>query len=189
MTQPPKRRLLQFSLRGLVVFCAVACVWIGIWINRAREQREVVQWIEKQGGNVIYENETKGVFPLATQSTISYIPLPRVWKSWLGKDLEWDVVYVDLTGTEVSDLFPLKTLDNLQALHLESTKVTDLSPIRNLNALILLNIQLTNVTDIQTIKKLKNLEYLFLYETNLTQSQLGEIKEGLPHCKVKYNFE
>lgn len=61
MTDEPKRKRkwLQFSLRGFVFFCAVVCIWLGLWINAAREQAKVVEWVRENGGRVLYENEKK----------------------------------------------------------------------------------------------------------------------------------
>src|SRR6185312_3759623 len=51
------RRYLTFSLRSLFVVTTALAVWLGIVVNRAREQREAVKAIEAVGGYVVYDWE------------------------------------------------------------------------------------------------------------------------------------
>ena len=51
------RRYLTFSLRALFVLTTALAVWLGIVVNRAREQREAVKAIEALGGTVTYDWE------------------------------------------------------------------------------------------------------------------------------------
>ena len=48
-------RWLQFSLRGLLALLTVFAIWLGVAVNRAREQREAVRAIEAKGGTVQYD--------------------------------------------------------------------------------------------------------------------------------------
>jgi len=50
-----RRRYLTFSLRTLFVLLTVLAVWLGVVVNRAREQREAVKAIEALGGFVFYD--------------------------------------------------------------------------------------------------------------------------------------
>ena len=171
------KRLLQFSLRGLVIFCAVASVWIGIWINRAREQREVVEWVEANGGEVWYENEhnpheefiasTKNT-QLRTLMTWRYIPIPKSWTFKLRNDLEWDVSLVELSLSKVTDLTPINRLPNLEMLALGNRKDLDLSVLKenvNLKALFLHG---SSVTDFNPIGNLTSVQILDLTESNVS---------------------
>ena len=49
------RRLVQFSLRGLLVLVAICSVWLGIAFHRAREQARAVAAIKSSGGYVFYD--------------------------------------------------------------------------------------------------------------------------------------
>ena len=49
------RRYLSFSLRTLFILLTASAVWLGIVVNRAREQREAVKAIEALGGTVFYD--------------------------------------------------------------------------------------------------------------------------------------
>lgn len=48
-------RWLSFSLRTLFVLVTVAAIWLGVVVNRAREQREAVKAIEAMGGSIRYD--------------------------------------------------------------------------------------------------------------------------------------
>jgi hypothetical protein len=46
----PRRRYLTFSLRTLFVLTTAFAIWLGVVVNRAREQREAIKAIEALGG-------------------------------------------------------------------------------------------------------------------------------------------
>ena len=51
------RRWFQFSLRSFFVVMTCLAVWLGIIVNRAREQQEAVKAIEALGGSVRYDRQ------------------------------------------------------------------------------------------------------------------------------------
>ncbi len=51
----PNRRYLTFNLRTLLILLTGSAVWLGITVDRAREQREAVEAIESLGGYVVYD--------------------------------------------------------------------------------------------------------------------------------------
>lgn len=55
------RRWLQYSLRSFLVLLTALAVWLGVVVNRAREQREAVKAIEAAGGTVTYDFQITGV--------------------------------------------------------------------------------------------------------------------------------
>jgi hypothetical protein len=175
----PKRRLLQFSLRGLVIFCAIACVWIGIWINRAREQRKTVAWVEANGGEVMYENEFDETGTYITteddRQSWKYVPVSPEWKSWLGKDFEWNVVGIDFGGLEISDFFKLRDLEYLTHLRLLDTQVADFSSVSVLKDLKYLSMSGPQTKDLSSLKHLTNLTELLLMDMETTH--LEPLKE------------
>ena len=61
---------------------------------------------------------------------------------------------LNLSGTNVTDIEPLKGLTALQRLDLSRTKVTDLGPLKGLSALQSLDLSGTNLTDIEPLKGL-----------------------------------
>lgn len=48
------RLWIRVSLRSFVVLLTIACLCLGWFVNRVRQQRRVVQWIEDAGGFVEY---------------------------------------------------------------------------------------------------------------------------------------
>ena len=54
----PKLRWYQFSLRSLLLlflFCTIPFGWLGVKMQRAREQKQAVEAIKKLGGRVQYD--------------------------------------------------------------------------------------------------------------------------------------
>ena len=64
-TQPRRsaRRWVRFSLRSLLLFMTLLCVILGIWLERARRQHEIVTAIRDAGGYVEYEVEDAKAIP------------------------------------------------------------------------------------------------------------------------------
>lgn len=52
---PTRRRWVQFSLRTFFVLLTALAAWLGIVVNRAREQRDAAKAIEALGGTLIYD--------------------------------------------------------------------------------------------------------------------------------------
>lgn len=77
-----------------------------------------------------------------------------------------EITEVDLEGTSVSDIAPLKGL-SLEKLRLNFTNVTDISPVDGM-PLTQLNLQGTQVKDIGPVKSLKKLKTLWLNDTPVT---------------------
>ena len=82
---------------------------------------------------------------------------------------------LDLSGTQVSDLGPLKDLQNLNSLVLRSTQVSDLGPLKDLQNLNSLVLRSTQVSDLGPLKDLQNLNSLVLRSTQV--SDLGPLKD------------
>ena len=88
----PHRRRFQFSLRTLLIvvtLCALPMAWLGPKFRQAYHEQEAIAWVTEQGGSVHYEG------------------LVDRW-------IAGPVRRVNLAGTKVSDLTPLKELTNLR---------------------------------------------------------------------------
>lgn len=59
MTIP--RRCFQYSLRSFLVVLTAFAIWLGVIVNRAREQRETVKIIEAMGGELYYDWQSAGL--------------------------------------------------------------------------------------------------------------------------------
>ena len=75
---------------------------------------------------------------------------------------------LDLRGTQVSDLTPLRGLTALQSLDLRGTKVSDLAPLRGLTALQSLHLTSTKVSDLTALRGLTALQGLDLRGTQVS---------------------
>ena len=55
-----RRRWLRFSLRGLLLLTAIVACWLGVQVNKAREQQAAIAAIDEAGGTVWV---TRQVYP------------------------------------------------------------------------------------------------------------------------------
>jgi hypothetical protein len=202
----PVRRLLQFSLRGLLVLVAVCSVWLGIAFHRAREQARAVAVIAAHTD----EFEVRYDFTDLDDQDSSDIP------SWLleslGIDFFHDVTSVfadnvtddllkaigglsevrrlELSGWSITNqgLAHLNRLKHLEELGVHSSPVTPLtcnladpSALHRLKQLAITN---ENVTDaaLQHFKRLPNLELLVLSDTSVTPAGVRQLQRAIPDC-------
>jgi hypothetical protein len=107
----PARRWFQYSLRSFLVVVTALAVWLGVVVNRAREQREAVKAIEALGGDVIYEGED----PFADAEPSGPAWLRRV----VGNDFfdAVDVVILERKSDIVRSIPHLKRLRSLYAVY------------------------------------------------------------------------
>lgn len=112
-------------------------------------------------------------------------PLPELITWWLGLDPEWKAVFrkrfpkmeeyprefdvmkvtslseVDLSGSKISDLEPLRKFTYLQKLNIANTPVKNLEPILGVKALKELDFSMTKVDTLKGLNQLTNLEKLY----------------------------
>ena len=212
-TPPPKRRtrrLLQFSLRSLLVFVLLVSIgmsWLGVKLERARKQREAVEAIREAAAEAIdkawgivlydYEFDAKGDFVPEAQP---FVP------SWLlglfGRDFSSDVVEVavlqlNFDDAEASHYFGddeashLKVLTELTRLNLSHTEITDagLGHLEGLTSLTWLDLRDTQITDagLKHLEGLTNLTTLDLRLTQVTPEGVKKLQRALPECEIVYD--
>ncbi|MEC8197305.1 MAG: leucine-rich repeat domain-containing protein, partial [Pseudomonadota bacterium] len=78
-----------------------------------------------------------------------------------------NLAMLDLDGTLVSDVRPLRALTNLTRLYLSATRVTIVTPLRWLTKLKTLDLRYTQVKDIAPLQRLTNLTRLYLNNTQV----------------------
>ena len=137
MTDTPKRRWYQYSLRTLFVFmvlCAIACSWFAVKMQRVSEREETVRAIRKEGGWVWYDYK-RNAAPGSTPEP----PGPLWMRKLLGDNFFAKVVvaraplgvrlehWKGLTDLEVIDLKRPVTDADLEYLK-ELTKLKELPP-------------------------------------------------------------
>src|SRR5262245_42659950 len=117
MTTPStkrKRWSLRFSLRSLLLVMLVLCVALGWQVERARKQRDAVEWVREHGGTVGYEYQFDDH---GRRLEHPLLPGTEWLRNHLGIDFLDRVVAVNLADTQVSDLAPLAELKHLQMLN------------------------------------------------------------------------
>ena len=104
----------------------IAGCLIGWKAERVHRQRKIVRQIESLGGSVRYDYQTMG--------KISPVPASR-WRAWsdkyLGQDFFAQVQGVSLSGCKVADVSFLRELPALESVNISGTQVSDLSPLKN----------------------------------------------------------
>lgn len=96
--KPTPRRWFQYSLRTFLVLMTALAVWLGVVVNRAREQREAVEAIEALGGAVTYDWELE---PNRKEP-----PGPGWLRTLIGDDFFQEVHEVALLSDFHSDVQP-----------------------------------------------------------------------------------
>lgn len=206
-TPKPKRRWRQFSLRTLLVLVFLASIplsWFAVKMQQAREQRQIVEAIQKLGGSVEY-----GV-------RFSDLIVPRSLRNVLGDDFFGSVSRVvfddcqqvtdseldhlnglsqleslSLNGTCVTDagLEHLKRFPQLYWLSLDGTQVTDagLKHLEGLGQLLLLSLNGSRVTDagLEHLSGLTRLVRLSLADTKVTDEGVEELSKALPKTIIR----
>lgn len=73
-----------------------------------------------------------------------------------------------LSANQIIDITPLKNQTNLSDLYLFENQIIDITPLENLTNLTILNLGCNQITDIVPLKNLTNLTYLELTENQIT---------------------
>jgi hypothetical protein len=201
----PRRRLLQFRLKTLLLVTAVLCVplaWVGVRMNQKRQERAVIAAIEWLGGIVKYEWQGKradGVWQHDFWRTAK--PTGPHWiRQIVGDDFFTDVVYVGLspnghlpvgfhtmltpkTDTDATvkddDLRLVGSFSKLEEVNLTNSEIDDagLVHLQRLANLRCLTLQSTNITDggLIHLRHLLALRDLNLGHTKITDSGLQHL--------------
>lgn len=78
--------------------------------------------------------------------------------------------HMDLSHSEISDLFLLSHLHGLRSLQLDNNNITDLAPLANLENLETLTLSHNSVKDVQALARLPRLKFLVLHNTNVSKA-------------------
>ncbi len=113
-----RRRWLQFSLRTAFVVLTLFAVWLGWWVERARDKRDAVQAVLAIGGRINY-----AYGPRKKGFTLSEVrDMQAKWQrtAWLrlsfGEDFLYNIDTVNLRQCRYSDREILKLIPQLQRL-------------------------------------------------------------------------
>lgn len=160
-----QRRDFRFSIRALLILITCLAILLGIQAGRIKRQREAVQWVIRQGGQVSYDWQ----FDENDRRQETGEPNgPRWLRKLVGDECFQTVLAVTLHETHVEDLTPLIPLQRLKWLHLSGNPIRDLAPLSCLPSLMRLGIGDTLVTDLSPIGDLKNLTTLYAMGTQVS---------------------
>jgi hypothetical protein len=175
------RRLLQLSLRSLLVLLLALGIWLGLTFNRVRQQRAAVARIQQLGGKVQYAHDVAAT-RVAGQPKQPVVPGPPWLRRLLGPEFFDTVLWVRLNKTAVTDadLRLVARLDRLEFLDLYSTSISDagLFELRHCRRLKSLTLSETTVTD-DGLRHLPNMPYAA--GVSLGGTAVGD--EGLYHLR------
>ena len=192
MTDKPKRRWLQFSLRTLFVVVTVFCIWVGITAKRAREQRLAVEAILELGGTVFYdfhyyeEDGETSINPSREPSS------PKWLRDWLGLDLFHRVRKVQAVKLLQIPQFPSGGIHFLgpmpQATQLSQRIDEHMVHLAALHDLETLDLSHSDLTDagLGYVTGFTNLQYLNLRNTDVTEDSVKKFQQSLPNCQIIY---
>ncbi len=80
-----------------------------------------------------------------------------------------DLRYLDISDTQLGDLYPLRNLTKLEVLNCSKTLVSDLSPLKYATSLREINCEYTRVDDLEVLTNFSKLEKLYCSHTYVHQ--------------------
>ena len=116
----PANRYLTFSLRTLFLALTALAVWLGVVVNRAREQREAVKAIEALGGYVIYDWQLQPSPDGGSAMKPDAKPTAPAWiRRVIGDDFFQEAKWAGLQNSShgPKDSHVLQALPHFQRLH------------------------------------------------------------------------
>jgi Leucine-rich repeat (LRR) protein len=156
----PKRRWLRFSLRSLLLAMTVFGVWLGVKVNAARQQREIVRMVHELGGIVWYDYEFD-----SAGNHLNPPPEPGWLANFIGVDFLHNVLAVRVLN------------ENYQRPNNYSALMARLPEVPQLRFLVLTAGKLRD-EDFQHLAGLSRLEYVALIANDIT----GQGAQFLKHA-------
>jgi hypothetical protein len=205
------RKLLRFSVRGLIVLVLVIGAGLGWLVRSARIQREAVAAIKKVRGRVEYSWEWrngKSIFggkPWAPEWLVEKIgvdyfghvtsvaiwersPATEVAIAHVGKLSQIEELRLPTSTTDDDCRAQLPGLTELRYLALSSAQVTDagLVHLKGLSKLSYLSLADTHVSDagLAHLRGLHKLSYVGLARTHVTDAGVEALKRALPGLRT-----
>jgi Leucine-rich repeat (LRR) protein len=154
---PRPRRLFRISLRALLALLTILCLWFGKISIEARRQKEAVEWVLKNGGEVYYDTPPE---PIAGQFPQRKRLAPEWIQRLLGVDYCRSVTVVVISNPTLSDISPLAKLTHLESLNLLGNDISDVVPLSKLTKLKILVLVSNDVSDLSPLALLTNLTTL-----------------------------
>jgi Leucine-rich repeat (LRR) protein len=207
VSDKPKRRWYQFSLKTLLVVLTLFCIGPGGYVTyeqkKARRQKAAVAAIKRLGGAVFYDLDAKPRHPAIrwilgdnTAGSVKALVFTHVENPFAPSALRElqlfprlrELSFGGYRHVTVPALLELCELPNLKELNLRSSNISDseLTHIGNLKNLDYLFLNNTSVTDAGLVHHsgLSELKLLDLRGTAATASGVAELQKALPHCTI-----
>lgn len=152
----PRRRWLQFSLRGFLILVTTFSVWFGLHLRSARRQQAAVAAIQSTG-RIDYDFEVRATTDSQPQS-----PVPTWLLDTVGVDF-----FHEVEGAVLSDATPdvvrqLRMLPRLRRLHLGSIHNPD-------------GFNFPGDSDLEVVADLEHLDYLGILGGNVTDRGMWHV--------------
>jgi hypothetical protein len=184
----PWRRLLRFSVRGLIVFVVVVGAGLGWIVRQAQIQRDAVAAITRAGGWAAYDWQWRGG-KMISEGT----PWAPGWLvDLIGVDYFDHVTAVgfpETSGVTDATLAHVGSLTRLQVLYVNSPSLSDawLVHLKGLTKLSGLDLSGTHITDagLAHLKGLIKLTNLSLFGTQVTDAGAKELKQARPSLTIQ----
>lgn len=97
-----------------------------------------------------------------------------------------NLVNLNISNTDISQLEPLYGMTNLETIQLEGTYVSNLAPLANMNRLKVLNINNTPVSNIACLANDSHLEIIWAEDTPVNLTQVKALKQSIPDVTVVF---
>ena len=161
------------------------CLWFGRQAQLARQQRELVQWVQTTGGFVRldWQIDEDGKFDPNLKH-----PAPQWMREAVGDEYFQEVVQVAVGDPALSDLSPLESARSVEDLFIGSEKIDDLTPLSNLQQLRRLQLSVTKIGSTQPVLALRNLEELEIRHGSISDGDFELLRNGLRSCRVTYSY-
>ena len=200
MNQPvaPRPYRLRFTLRVLLAAMGITCVFLAVWTQRAREQRRIVDGIDKAYGNVTYDFEPQPTPKMYERRS----PLPAWLVQRLGEDFFHSVVRAHVRGeVNLAEVGKLRSITDLTIWKEDLTdeQMLHVARLRGLTRLIIQSDKhqslgddpdTTRITDrsLALIAGLPALEEVYLDGTHFTAAGLAELARSPSLRQVYVRF-
>jgi hypothetical protein len=187
VSDKPKRRWYQFSLKTLLAVMTLLCVGPGGYVayeqGKSRQQKRAVETI-RSIGSVDFDDSIR------RRSAVTRVIL--------GDDSFSNVVWIGFNPKKAknrrltdADLRDIQSFSGLKYLGLGGCQtITDagLRELSGLESLAYIYLEDTQITDagLMHLSGLKKLQYLSLYNTHVSSNGVDELQKALPNCKISY---
>ena len=136
----------------------------------------------------LIDNQIKNLGPLASLKNLGSLQLQGNKIATLKplSDLT-TLKRLNLSRNQIKNIAPVASLINLEWLNLISNNVTDLSALAKMTELRWLGLNYNSITDLKPLRGLKQLKALMVKgNPHLDDSEVEELEEELPSCKIEY---